>query len=93
MTAEVIRINGHVLCPRCRIPMEYMSVTEKDSRGARILRYYRCPACHTRVVDERIEVKKERELIKLVIISDGKTIISIARPARKRRSLPPSHRR
>ena len=92
MTAEVIRINGRVLFPRCRIPMEYMSVTEKDSRGARILRYYKCPACHTRVVDERIEVRREGGSVKLVIVSDGKTIISVARPARKRRSPPPPRR-
>ena len=83
--AEAIRVDGVVLCPRCKIPMEYVSVTEKGSEGARILRYYRCPACHTRLIDERIDVVRVDGGFKVRIVVDGKTVISVARPARKRK--------
>ncbi len=85
--AEAIRIDGVVLCPRCKIPMEYVSVTEKSGEGAKILRYYRCPACHTRLIDERIDVVRVDEGFKVKVTVDGKTVISFAKHTRKRKTV------
>jgi len=82
---EAIRIDGVVLCPRCKIPMEYVSVTEKSSSSVKVLRYYRCPSCHTRVIDERIDIVKSDGGYKVRIVVDGKTVISVARPQKRRR--------
>ncbi|NOZ31331.1 MAG: hypothetical protein GXO68_05240 [Crenarchaeota archaeon] len=46
-----------VLCPRCKVPMIYLMEAEKSSNERRITRYYRCPACGTKVVVERLLVR------------------------------------
>ncbi|MCE4610790.1 MAG: hypothetical protein F7B17_02325 [Desulfurococcales archaeon] len=83
MAADDLRINGHVLCPRCRIPMYYGSEKVRDSNGTRITRYYQCPACKSKLVDERIEVKVEGEGLTLLFRLDGKTVITVKAVKRK----------
>ncbi len=50
---------AEVLCPRCRIPMDYVSESERMGNERRITRYYVCPACRTKVLDERIVVRSD----------------------------------
>lgn len=83
---KAIRVDGLILCPRCKIPMEYVSVTEKSSSGAKILRYYRCPACHTRLIDERIDVVRVDGGYRVKVVADGKTIITVVRPSKRKRA-------
>ena len=77
MDTDELRVNGHVLCPRCKIPMYYGSEKVRDSNGVRITRYYQCPACKSKLVDERIEVKEGGERLTLLFRLDGKTLITV----------------
>jgi hypothetical protein len=72
-----IRVNGYVLCPRCKIPMYYGSETVKDSSGTRITRFYQCPACRLKLVDERLTIVKANNNITIKAIIDRKTIITM----------------
>ncbi|MCE4608129.1 MAG: hypothetical protein F7B61_04125 [Caldisphaeraceae archaeon] len=55
--------NGYttILCPRCKVPMDYLSETEKSISGNRrvtkITRYYKCPVCGRRILDEVLTIK------------------------------------
>lgn len=80
--------NGRpILCPKCKIPMEYTLETEKSSNGhRRLIRYYKCPACGTQVVDEVITIEINGSASILLRISDEKkTIIKRSIIQRKRR--------
>jgi len=55
--------NGYatILCPRCKVPMDYLSETEKSISGNRrvtkITRYYKCPVCGRRILDEVLIIR------------------------------------
>ncbi len=68
--------SGRLLCPVCRIPMDYAMETEKNSNGERrITRYYKCPACGSRIIDEQLLVKTEGSMVKVLVLSNGKPTI------------------
>ncbi len=51
-----------VLCPRCRVPMNYYSRTEKTSRASggteiKVTRFFKCPVCGKVIVDEEIVLR------------------------------------
>ncbi|MDP8002830.1 MAG: hypothetical protein ACP5I6_02170 [Caldisphaera sp.] len=58
-----MRNDGYVimLCPRCNVPMDYLSETEKITNGnnkiSKVTRYYRCPVCGRRIIDETLIIK------------------------------------
>ncbi len=84
--AGALRVNGKMLCPRCKIPMYYTSETVRDSRGVYITRYYLCPACRAKLVDERITITKSGDSVKAVFSVDGRTVIAfrVERPKKRR---------
>ncbi|MCE4598823.1 MAG: hypothetical protein F7C81_01320 [Desulfurococcales archaeon] len=68
--------NGRMLCPVCKIPMDYAMETEKNSNGERrITRYYLCPACGTRVIDEQLLITIEENTVKVLVLGNGKQTI------------------
>lgn len=84
--------NGVVLCPRCKIPMDYVMEAEKVGGERRLTRYYQCPACRTKILDERITVKANTKYILITILdyslNGSRPIIStprdrVRRPAQK----------
>ncbi len=78
-------IDSQVLCPRCRIPMEYMFETERYSDGSRrLMRYYRCPACGTKVIDEQAVVSNHNGVIRVTFENPRKIIAGVI-PVRRRR--------
>ncbi|MCE4601587.1 MAG: hypothetical protein F7C08_01845 [Desulfurococcales archaeon] len=80
--------NGKVvLCPRCRIPMEYTLETEKSSNGhRRLIRYYKCPACGTQITDEIITIESNGSAEIILKIADEKrTIVKRAIPVKRKR--------
>jgi len=51
--------NGRVvLCPYCKVPMEYHSEVERTGERRRVSRYYRCPVCGAKIVDDVFEVRR-----------------------------------
>ena len=78
-----------VLCPHCKIAMEYVTETERLGGVVRITRYYRCPACGTKLLDQKVTVKRDAGAILVSVTSyDGKKpVIAVARP---RRSVKPA---
>ena len=84
VTAQAIRVNGKLLCPRCKVPMLYASERVRDSRGTRITRYYLCPACRSKLVDERMEVAEAGGMVEVRVTVDGRTVIA-ARVEKHRR--------
>ena len=78
--------NGQILCPQCKIPMEYTLETEKSSNGTRkLIRYYKCPACGTQVTDEVIIIESNGNAsIILKIIDDRRTVLKKIMPTRRR---------
>ncbi len=74
--------NGRVLCPTCKIPMVYMSEAERVGGETRITRYYVCPACKRRIIDEKIIVNRNGDKIILKVIDyriDARPAVSQAR--------------
>lgn len=62
----VARWRLEVLCPKCKVGMDYMSEVEKGDE-VRISRFYRCPVCGFRVLDERIVVRHSSEVVVLEV--------------------------
>ena len=85
-----------VLCPRCRVPMDYVSESERMGSERRITRYYVCPACRTKMLDERIVVRVDttKVIITAYDYSNGKRpVIAVAAPARRKPKAPPARAR
>ena len=60
--------NEAVLCPRCKIPMDYVMEAEKVGAERRLTRYYQCPACRTKILDERITIKSNTKYLIVTIL-------------------------
>lgn len=45
---------------RCKTSMDYMSEVERGGE-VRVSRFYRCPACGFRVLDERVTVRRSED--------------------------------
>ncbi|BAA79598.2 hypothetical protein APE_0628.1 [Aeropyrum pernix K1] len=84
---EDLRVNGSVVCPRCRIPMYYASETVKEGGRHRITRFYVCPSCKLKLVDERIVVIPSSSTVEVEVAGDRKTIYRqhVDRPRRQAR--------
>ena len=66
MEGRIRAVNGRVLCPQCKVATLYTSETErKNSSYTRIIRYYKCPACWGRIIDEEVIVTSNGSLIEV----------------------------
>ena len=75
------------LCPRCKISMDYYIERERLGNGSRrITMYYKCPACNTVIVDERISITIGPEGASVEIRKDGSLIGKSRRNKRGRRN-------
>lgn len=74
-----------VLCPRCKVPMVYMMEAEKNSSGRRITRYYKCPACGTKIIVEKLLVKYVDGKVKIYNLMVKDKEIVYARPQTRQR--------
>jgi len=77
-----------VLCPQCKIPMEYTLETEKSSNGSRrLVRYYKCYVCGSRIIDETIQIEYNGSDKILVKINDTQRVYikKMVSPRRNRR--------
>ena len=84
-----------VSCPKCGAPMIYHAEKEKNSRGeTRITKYFRCPVCGTKIIDEKLLIKPVNGSLKILdLTGEGPTIIPGVRRVRKtRRPRPPLRR-
>lgn len=73
-----------VLCPVCGSEMDYVIEVEKTGSVRRITRYYRCPACGTKIIDEKFEVRLEEDkIIVRSLINGAKPVIKGRRPRRR----------
>ena len=73
-----------ILCPVCGSEMDYVIEVEKTGSVRRITRYYRCPVCGTKIIDEKFEVRVEGEaVIVRSLINGEKPVIRGRRPRRK----------
>jgi len=55
-----------VLCPRCKMSMDYISEVERGGE-IRISIFYRCPLCGFRVLDERVTIKSFGDSVMLEV--------------------------
>ena len=69
--------DGEVLCPKCRIPTSYVSETEKSNGETRIVRYYKCPACWGKILDEEVTVAKWDDRVEVRIVDKKRFIPGI----------------
>ncbi|MEM1758671.1 MAG: hypothetical protein QXJ65_04720 [Acidilobaceae archaeon] len=67
-----------VLCPRCKVDMDYISETVKSNSGIKqLFRYYRCPACSYRLLDEKLSVNVNGESLIIVFSMGSKRLLVI----------------
>jgi transcriptional regulator NrdR family protein len=77
---------GVKLCPICKTPMVYIQETERAGDERRIVRYYKCPACGTRVIDEVLKVRRVNGSIVILIEQNGSgKVIQSQRPQRRQK--------
>ncbi|MCX8165334.1 MAG: hypothetical protein RMI00_00615 [Sulfolobales archaeon] len=65
------------LCPRCKTEMTLISEIERSNGVRHINRYYRCPACTLRLMDESYRITEDGERLLLRVIQDEKRPIII----------------
>jgi len=73
-----------VLCPRCRVPMNYYSRTEKSSRSSgsteiKVTRFYKCPVCGRTVIDEELLLRETPEGIVVTARRNGLEKLAIVK--------------
>jgi len=79
-----------ILCPRCKVVMEYLIEVEKLASGERrVTRYYRCPVCGTKIIDEKYAIRPENGMIRIISLTNGEKRVIMARPAQRRRPARP----
>ena len=68
--------NGPV-CPKCGVPMVYLIEKEKNSKGeVRITRFYRCPVCGTKIIDEKLILRPvDGRILVFSLINGEKPIV------------------
>lgn len=52
-----------VICPRCKTEMSYVTEVERSNGSKEVFRYYRCPACTLRLLDESYRITDEGERV------------------------------
>ncbi|MCE4628316.1 MAG: hypothetical protein F7C34_04120 [Desulfurococcales archaeon] len=81
-------------CPKCGAPMAYLVEKEKNGSGIiKITRYYRCPACGTKVIDEQLLIEPSNGVLKIIRLDIKRKIIYSNNTARRRRHSDRSHTR
>jgi Zn-finger nucleic acid-binding protein len=55
------------LCPRCKIPMVYVQEVEKSGSERRVVRYYKCPLCGLKLLDEVMKIIRVNGSVKIII--------------------------
>jgi len=69
-----------ILCLRCKTSMEYVSEVERGSE-VRISRFYRCPLCGFRILDERVTIKRSEDgLVLEVSMPTNRKLIAVRVP-------------
>jgi len=58
-------------CPKCGATMTFMIEKERSNGTTKITRYYRCPACGTKVITERLLIKSVNGVIKIIRLTNG----------------------
>jgi len=75
-----------MVCPYCKVPTEYYVEVEKTRGRRRITRYYRCPVCGAKIIDEIIEVEETSEGVVVRVLTNGVKKIVGGRPRRAPRN-------
>jgi len=82
-------MDRQVLCPKCGVEMIYQIEKEKSSSGEiRITRYYKCPVCGTKIIDERLVLRPIDGKILVFSLINGKKPIIPGRQVYTRRPRP-----
>ena len=73
-----------VLCPRCKVPMNFYSTSERSSKGnesvIRVTRYYKCPVCGRTIVSEELTIRVSDGGATITRRSNGLDKVAIIRP-------------
>ncbi|WP_338600250.1 hypothetical protein V6M85_11595 [Sulfolobus tengchongensis] len=57
-----------VICPKCKIKMDFIAESESTDGTRKVIRYYyRCPVCGSRILDSSIETIKDTSSILIKI--------------------------
>ncbi len=82
MASKIVKgVDQAPKCPICKVPMMYLMEKEKKSSGEiRITRFYRCPVCGTKIIDERLLLKPVNGSIVVYSLSNGEKQIIYSRP-------------
>lgn len=67
-----------VLCPRCKTEMSYVTEVERSDGSKQVFRYYRCPACTLRLLDESYTITEEGERLVLKLRQGNRRPIVIS---------------
>lgn len=51
------------LCPRCKTEMRYVTEVGRSDGSKQVFRYYYCPACSLRLLDESFRVTIDGEAV------------------------------
>ncbi len=72
-----------VLCPRCKVPMNFYSRTERTSKSdgleIKVTRYFKCPVCGRSIVDEVLEAKVTSDGLRVTSKHNGLEKLAIVR--------------
>jgi len=75
------------LCPHCKIPMVYVQEVERSGTERRIVRYYKCPLCGLRQLDEVMKIVRTNGSVEIIISptqSDSEAVASKSKGERGR---------
>jgi len=75
-------------CPRCRVPMTYVQEVERSGSERRIVRYYRCPVCGLRLLDEVMRIVRVNGSVKIIIdlAKQGRVTVAVNTRGKHRRA-------
>ena len=54
------------LCPRCKVETRFMIEAELMGSTKRILRYYKCPVCGAKYINERVTISRVNGGVRVV---------------------------
>ncbi len=73
-----------VLCPRCKVPMNYYSRTEKTSKASggseiKVTRFFKCPVCGKVVIDEELVLRDTGDGLAITARRNGLAKVALVR--------------
>lgn len=79
-----------VLCPRCKVPMNYYSRTEKTSKASggsevKVTRFFKCPVCGKVIVDEELVLRDAGDGLVITARRNGLAKIALVRKVTRAR--------